>query len=71
MRQFVERDLRLRLVKAPHELRSFHFPMAWHPRLNTDARHTWLHEAIRQAAHPEDRKVRPPQHIVDLTLRPQ
>jgi hypothetical protein len=34
-------------VKAPQELRAFHFLMAWHPRLNTDPRHVWLRGAIR------------------------
>jgi DNA-binding transcriptional LysR family regulator len=51
MRQIVERDPNLRLIKAPKELRPFHFLMVWHPRLNTDARHLWLREAMRQAAH--------------------
>jgi DNA-binding transcriptional LysR family regulator len=37
----------LRIVKAPHELHSFHFLMAWHPRLNSDPRHVWLREAMR------------------------
>jgi DNA-binding transcriptional LysR family regulator len=50
MRQMVERNSTLRLVKAPHELRSFHFLMVWHPRLATDARHTWLREAMRQVS---------------------
>ena len=50
MRQMVERNSTLRLVKAPHELRPFHFLMVWHPRLTTDARHTWLREAVRQVS---------------------
>ena len=50
MRQTVERNSSLRLVKAPHELCPFHFLMVWHPRITTDARHTWLREAMRQAA---------------------
>jgi len=53
MRQMVERNSTLRLVKAPHELRPFHFLMVWHPRLTTDARHTWLREAMRQVSPPE------------------
>jgi DNA-binding transcriptional LysR family regulator len=53
MKQLVERDARLRLVEAPRELRPFHFLMVWHPRLTTDARHTWLREAMRHAAHHE------------------
>jgi DNA-binding transcriptional LysR family regulator len=53
MRQMVERNSSLRLVKAPQELRPFHFLMVWHPRLTTDARHSWLREAVRQAAPPE------------------
>jgi DNA-binding transcriptional LysR family regulator len=48
MRQMVERNSTLRLVKAPQELRPFHFLMVWHPRLTTDARHTWLRKAVRQ-----------------------
>ena len=43
----VKADRRLRPVKAPQELRGFHFLMAWHPRLNTDSRHVWLREAMR------------------------
>ena len=53
MRQMVESNSALRLVKAPRELQPFHFLMVWHPRLGTDARHTWLREALRQAAHSE------------------
>jgi DNA-binding transcriptional LysR family regulator len=49
MRQMVERNSSLRLVKAPQELRPFHFLMVWHPRLTTDARHSWLREAMRTA----------------------
>jgi DNA-binding transcriptional LysR family regulator len=47
MTQMVNRDSQLRLVKAPTELRPFHFLMVWHPRLATDPRHVWLREAIR------------------------
>lgn len=50
MRQMVERNSTLRIVKAPPELRPFHFLMVWHPRLTTDARHTWLRQAIRQVS---------------------
>ena len=50
MREMVERNSTLRLVKAPQELRPFHFLMVWHPRLTTDARHTWLREAMRQVS---------------------
>jgi DNA-binding transcriptional LysR family regulator len=52
MTQVVNRNSDLRLVKAPPELRPFHFLMVWHPRLTTDPRHTWLREAMRQAAPP-------------------
>lgn len=51
MRQLVDRDARLRIVETPHELRPFYFLMVWHPRLNTDPRHTWLREAMHHAAH--------------------
>ena len=50
MRQMVERNSTLRLVKAPQELRPFHFLMVWHPRLTTDVRHAWLREAVRQVS---------------------
>jgi len=50
MRQMVENNSTLRLVKAPPELRPFHFLMVWHPRLGSDARHIWLREAMRQAS---------------------
>jgi DNA-binding transcriptional LysR family regulator len=50
MSSIVEKDPSLRLVEAPRELQGFHFLMAWHPRLNTDPRHTWLREAIKLAA---------------------
>jgi DNA-binding transcriptional LysR family regulator len=53
MRQMAENNSSLRLVKAPKELRSFHFLMVWHPRLTTDARHAWLREALRQVL-PQD-----------------
>jgi DNA-binding transcriptional LysR family regulator len=50
MKQMVERNSTLRLVEAPHELRPFHFLMVWHPRFASDARHTWLREAVRQVS---------------------
>jgi DNA-binding transcriptional LysR family regulator len=46
MRSVIEGNRDLRVVKAPQELHSFHFLMAWHPRLNTDPPHLWLREAI-------------------------
>jgi DNA-binding transcriptional LysR family regulator len=48
MRQMVESNSTLRLVKAPQELRPFYFLMVWHPRLTTDPRHAWLREAMRR-----------------------
>jgi DNA-binding transcriptional LysR family regulator len=48
MSEIVKRDSRLRLVKAPAELRPFHFLMVWHPRLAGDARHAWRRGAIRK-----------------------
>jgi DNA-binding transcriptional LysR family regulator len=41
---------RLRLVQAPRQLEGFHFLMVWHPRANSDARHQWLRQAVRNAA---------------------
>src|SRR6516162_2714039 len=58
MTSAIKNDRRLRLVKAPQELHTFHFLMAWHPRLNTDPRHVWLREAVRSTVaangNPED-----------------
>ena len=51
MRPLVERDPKLRLVGAPRELAPMEVWMAWHSRLNDDARHVWLLERMR-AAHP-------------------
>jgi DNA-binding transcriptional LysR family regulator len=53
MRQMIERISALRLVRAPSELRPFHFLMVWHPRLTTDPRHVWLRGAMRQVAQQE------------------
>ena len=53
MTDFVNRDSHLHLVKAPPELRPFHFLMVWHPRLTTDPRHSWLREVVRRGVHPE------------------
>jgi DNA-binding transcriptional LysR family regulator len=50
MTSAIKNDRRLRLVKAPQELQAFHFLVAWHPRLNSDPRHVWLREAMRQVA---------------------
>jgi DNA-binding transcriptional LysR family regulator len=47
MSSAVRGNRQLRVVKAPHELHSFHFLMAWHPRVNSDPRHVWLREAMR------------------------
>jgi DNA-binding transcriptional LysR family regulator len=49
MSSMVSRDRRLRLVKAPGELKGFGFLMAWHPRLQSDSSHLWLREALRRA----------------------
>jgi hypothetical protein len=49
VRSLVESNPHLRLVKAPPELVGFHFLMAWHPRLDSDARHAWLREAVKAA----------------------
>ena len=38
----------IRVLMPPAEIRSFRYVMTWHPRLNTDAAHTWLRATIRQ-----------------------
>jgi DNA-binding transcriptional LysR family regulator len=50
MTQIVRANASLRIVRAPIELRPFHFLMVWHPRLTTDARHIWLRDALRRLA---------------------
>ena len=47
LRSVIKENRELRVVKAPHELHSFHFLMAWHPRLDSDPRHVWLREVMR------------------------
>lgn len=49
MRSLVERDPKLRVVKAPQELAPMEVWMAWHLRLNDDARHVWLLERMQAA----------------------
>jgi DNA-binding transcriptional LysR family regulator len=49
LRSVIKENRELRVVKAPHELHSFHFLMAWHPRLDSDPRHVWLREVMRSA----------------------
>jgi len=44
------KEFHLAARESAQELRPFHFLMVWHPRLTTDARHTWLREAMRQAS---------------------
>jgi DNA-binding transcriptional LysR family regulator len=38
-----------RILKAPAILGTFRYLMSWHPRMNTDAAHTWLRSIIREA----------------------
>jgi DNA-binding transcriptional LysR family regulator len=52
----VKANRKLRLVKAPQELRPFFFLMAWHPRVNTDPRHQWLRAALRTISATLDRQ---------------
>jgi len=47
MSSVIRGNRELRVVKAPNELHSFRFLMAWHPRHNSDPRHVWLREAMR------------------------
>ncbi|WP_394846112.1 LysR family transcriptional regulator [Pendulispora brunnea] len=42
-------DPRIRVLEPPPELTGFRYLMIWHPRVHTDAAHTWLRSAIRQA----------------------
>jgi DNA-binding transcriptional LysR family regulator len=38
----------VRFLKPPPEVSSFRYVMTWHPRVNTDAAHTWLRQTMRQ-----------------------
>jgi DNA-binding transcriptional LysR family regulator len=39
---------KINALKAPAELSGFKYLMIWHPRVNTDAAHTWLRSEIRR-----------------------
>ena len=39
---------RIKILKAPAELTGFKYLMIWHPRVNSDAAHTWLRGEIRR-----------------------
>lgn len=38
----------IRFLKPPLEVSGFRYVMTWHPRVNTDAAHTWLRQTMRQ-----------------------
>jgi DNA-binding transcriptional LysR family regulator len=46
--KFEAKSLPLRILKPPDVLGGFKYLMAWHPRMNTDAAHVWLRQAIRE-----------------------
>jgi len=37
----------IKILKPPAEISTFRYVMTWHPRLNTDAAHTWLRSTMR------------------------
>ena len=39
---------KIKVLKAPGEITGFKYLMIWHPRVNTDAAHTWLRDEIRR-----------------------
>ena len=39
---------KIKVQKAPEEITGFKYLMIWHPRVNTDAAHTWLRGEIRR-----------------------
>ena len=39
----------IKILKAPAVLGTFKYLMSWHPRMNTDAAHTWLRSTLREA----------------------
>lgn len=48
----------LQLLEPPVTLRSFAVLMAWHPRVQSDAVHSWLRDAMRRAAGGRERAPR-------------
>ena len=40
---------RVRMVKAPAEIPGFQYSMMWHPRLHSEALHSWFRSVVRQA----------------------
>jgi DNA-binding transcriptional LysR family regulator len=40
--------LAIKILRAPAVLGTFKYLMSWHPRMNTDAAHTWLRSTIRE-----------------------
>jgi DNA-binding transcriptional LysR family regulator len=47
MKGLIAKNRELRILQPPQELHGFYFLMAWHPRANTDPRHSWLRTAMR------------------------
>jgi DNA-binding transcriptional LysR family regulator len=44
----IMRNPAIKIVRPPPEIVGFRYVMTWHPRLNTDAAHTWLRATMRQ-----------------------
>jgi DNA-binding transcriptional LysR family regulator len=42
------RNRSIKILKPPPEIAGFRYVMTWHPRLNTDAAHTWLRATMRR-----------------------
>jgi DNA-binding transcriptional LysR family regulator len=40
---------RVRMVKAPGEIPGFQYSMVWHPRLHSEALHSWFRSVVQQA----------------------
>ncbi len=50
-RRFVEGMTQMpaiKTLKAPTEVGGFRYVMIWHPRVNTDAAHSWLRAIMRE-----------------------
>lgn len=50
-RRFVEEMVQspaIKILKAPTEVGGFRYVMVWHPRVNSDAAHTWLRATMRK-----------------------
>jgi hypothetical protein len=47
--EFERHDPTVKILQPPAEMKGFPYLMIWHPRLDTDAAHSWLRSMVRAA----------------------